>query len=236
MNTVLGRIRDEKEAVRMEEIELSQGYKFNQFQTLRRIELYYNSKFESGEFDHEGFKKYFYNIVRVPCQNATKEIDLDTKDIILRSEEGNFLVAEIMSAEFKQWMKDNNFAKKLNEYADIVPKYGSVVVKKVKDELFTVDLKNLIVAYEPLWAIGKTADSAVSSHQMHEMYIFIKKILAELYGKNIAFNIPIIYGGSAEPSNVEELITQGEVDGFLVGHASLKASQFNEILKITNSL
>lgn len=96
-------------------------------------------------------------------------------------------------------------------------------------------IKNLIITYEPLWAIGKSADDAVSSHQMHEMYIFIRKILTELYGKNIAFNVPIIYGGSAEPDNVKELLDSGEIDGFLVGHASLKADQFNEILKITNS-
>ncbi len=96
-------------------------------------------------------------------------------------------------------------------------------------------LKNLIITYEPIWAIGKTADDAVSPHQMYEMYIFIKKILTELYGKFSASNVPIIYGGSAEPGNVEELLTQGEVDGFLVGHASLEAQQFNEILKITNS-
>lgn len=97
-------------------------------------------------------------------------------------------------------------------------------------------LKNLIITYEPLWAIGKTAGDAVSPHQMHEMYIFIRKILTELYTKNIAFNVPIIYGGSAEPDNVKELLDSGEIDGFLIGHASLKAGQFNEILKITNSI
>jgi triosephosphate isomerase (TIM) len=95
-------------------------------------------------------------------------------------------------------------------------------------------LKNLIIAYEPIWAIGKTADNALSSHQMHEMYIFIRKILAEIYTKNIAFNAPIIYGGSAEPDNVKELLDNGEIDGFLVGHASLEAGQFNEILNIAN--
>ena len=95
-------------------------------------------------------------------------------------------------------------------------------------------LKNLIITYEPIWAIGKTADDAVSSHQMHEMSIFIKKILIDLYGKSIMQNVPIIYGGSAEPDNVRELLDQGEVDGFLVGHASLKASEFNEIIKIAN--
>lgn len=96
-------------------------------------------------------------------------------------------------------------------------------------------LKNLIVTYEPLWAIGKNADDAVSSHQMYEMYIFIKKILTEIYGKNIASIVPIIYGGSVESGNARELLKDGETDGFLVGHASLKAKDFNEIIKIVNS-
>jgi triosephosphate isomerase len=97
------------------------------------------------------------------------------------------------------------------------------------------NLNNLIVAYEPIWAIGKTADDAMSPHKMHEMYIFIRKILTELYTKNTAFDVPIIYGGSAEPGNIKELLNSGEIDGFLVGHASLKASEFNEILQIANS-
>jgi triosephosphate isomerase (TIM) len=96
-------------------------------------------------------------------------------------------------------------------------------------------LKNLIITYEPLWAIGKAEDDAVSPHQMHEMYIFIKKIITELYGKNTALNVPIIYGGSAEPGNVGGLLEYGEIDGFLVGHASLKANEFNEMLQIVNS-
>ncbi|MFQ5661943.1 MAG: triose-phosphate isomerase [Candidatus Paceibacteria bacterium] len=96
-------------------------------------------------------------------------------------------------------------------------------------------LRNLIVAYEPIWAIGKTTDDAMSPHKMHEMNIFIKKIFAELYDKKTALNIPIIYGGSAEPGNVKELLREGEIDGFLVGHASLDAGEFSEILKIANA-
>jgi triosephosphate isomerase len=62
------------------------------------------------------------------------------------------------------------------------------------------------------------------------MYIFIKKVLVSMYGKDTAEKIKIIYGGSVEPSNVSGL-TESGVDGFLVGHASLKASYFNDILK-----
>lgn len=97
------------------------------------------------------------------------------------------------------------------------------------------NLRNLIVAYEPIWAIGKNADDAISPHQTHEMYIFIKKILTELYDKKSAANASIIYGGSAEPDNAEKLLTYGEMDGLLVGHMSLDAGKFNEILKIANA-
>lgn len=115
--------------------------------------------------------------------------------------------------------------------------YLKFLQEEIKSALSNVSrnhIKNLIITYEPIWAIGKTEDDAVSPHQMHEMYIFIKKILTELYGKNAAQSVPIIYGGSAEPGNVEGLLEYGEVDGFLVGHASLDAGEFNEILKIAN--
>lgn len=116
--------------------------------------------------------------------------------------------------------------------------YLKFLRNEIEGALFGVSkkmLKNLIIAYEPIWAIGKTEHDAISPHQMHEMCIFIKKIFIELYGKKFTFNVPIIYGGSVEPGNVDKLLAQEEIDGFLVGHASLKADQFNEILRITNA-
>lgn len=141
---ILGRIRDEKERFRTKSVRIANGFLFNQYQTLQRIELYYNSKFETGEYDDDGFKKYFYNINRQPCDIATKEIDLDTKDLLLRSENGDYLLAEIMGRELKQWMKDQGFAKDLNEYADDAPRYGTVVVKKVpkSKRFYNIDLVN----------------------------------------------------------------------------------------------
>lgn len=141
---ILGRIREEKQTFRTKSVRIAKGMLFNQYNTLQRIELYYNSQFETGEFDDDGFKKYFYNINRKPCEIATKEIDLDTKDIIIRPENGDYLLADIMARRFKQWTKDQGFAKDLNEYAEEAPKYGTVVVKKVPKtgRLHTVDLVN----------------------------------------------------------------------------------------------
>ena len=95
-------------------------------------------------------------------------------------------------------------------------------------------LNNITIAYEPIWTIGKTAGDAMSPHKMHEMYIFIRKILTEVFDKKAASDVPVIYGGSVEPENAQELLAYGEIDGFLVGHASLDADEFNKILKIAN--
>lgn len=96
------------------------------------------------------------------------------------------------------------------------------------------NFKNLIVAYEPIWAIGKKGADADTPAGVLEMSLYIRKTLQPIVGKELTHDIPIIYGGSAEPSNVGALLKDGGVQGFLVGHASLKPSQFNEILKIAN--
>src|SRR3989344_2675160 len=96
------------------------------------------------------------------------------------------------------------------------------------------DLSKIIVAYEPIWAIGKTADDAVTPDKLHQTSLFIKKMLLERYGVSPSSLPAIIYGGSVEPDNAEELISDGNVEGFLVGHASLDAGDFGEILKSVN--
>ena len=95
-------------------------------------------------------------------------------------------------------------------------------------------LRKLIIAYEPIWAIGKTENEAMKPHDVHQMVIFIRKILTERYDMKIAQKVPVIYGGSAEPGNAEELLRDGEIDGFLVGHASLDSKDFVEILQIAS--
>lgn len=99
-----------------------------------------------------------------------------------------------------------------------------------------LNFKNLVIAYEPIWAIGKKGADADTPAGVLEMGLYIRKSLQSIVGKDLTHDIPIIYGGSAEPSNVGALLKDGGVQGFLVGHASLKPSQFNEILKITNDI
>ncbi len=89
-------------------------------------------------------------------------------------------------------------------------------------------LKQVIIAYEPIWAIG-TGDTATPK-DAYEMKIFIKKILSDLYKRNVAAGVRVLYGGSVKADNASELLSLGQVDGFLIGGASLKAKEFLSII------
>ena len=88
--------------------------------------------------------------------------------------------------------------------------------------------QNVVVAYEPVWAIGtgKTA----TPKQAQEMHAAIREIIKGQYGSEVADIIPILYGGSVKPANAEEIFSQPDVDGGLVGGASLKADDFLKII------
>lgn len=90
------------------------------------------------------------------------------------------------------------------------------------------NLENLIIAYEPVWAIGtgKTA----TKEDANEAIGYIRKLLSESFGKETAQNTRILYGGSVKPDNIKELMGMEEIDGALVGGASLKAQDFAKII------
>ncbi|MDE1925267.1 MAG: triose-phosphate isomerase [Patescibacteria group bacterium] len=92
-------------------------------------------------------------------------------------------------------------------------------------------VSKIIVAYEPVWAIGKTSAEAMKGSDLREMSIFIKKTLAEQFDRVAALKVPILYGGSVEPGNAHSLMAEGDINGFLVGHASAEIDQFLDILK-----
>lgn len=91
--------------------------------------------------------------------------------------------------------------------------------------------KRLVVAYEPVWAIGKSAGDAMNPAEVQEMVIFIRKILADILGRSTALKTAILYGGSVEAENADMLIKEGGIAGFLVGHASAELDTFLPILK-----
>ena len=106
------------------------------------------------------------------------------------------------------------------------------VAIQLKESLFHLPaekIKDIIIAYEPIWAIGtgKTATTA----QAQEMHAYLRSVLAAQYGVDIAGQISILYGGSVKANNAKELFSCPDVDGGLVGGASLVAADFIEIIK-----
>ena len=97
------------------------------------------------------------------------------------------------------------------------------------------DLARIIIAYEPIWAIGKNALRAASTDDALEVTILIKKTLAELYAKEGSI-VPILYGGSVDAKNAWEFLMKAHVDGLLVGRASLDPKVFGEILKSADTI
>lgn len=92
-------------------------------------------------------------------------------------------------------------------------------------------LGKLIIAYEPIWAIGKSDDQAMKPADIYETSLFIKKVLTELYEQKVAIMVPILYGGAVSYKNAREIIIQGKVSGLLVGHESLNVKRFADLLK-----
>ncbi len=106
-----------------------------------------------------------------------------------------------------------------------------VITKQVEEVLLKLDekeLKNVIVAYEPVWAIG--TGLTASAEQAQEMHKHIRDLFAKKYGEKVADDVTILYGGSCKPSNAQELFSQPDVDGGLIGGASLKADDFMKIV------
>jgi len=92
------------------------------------------------------------------------------------------------------------------------------------------ETKHLIIAYEPIWAIGAKALRAALPKDFREMSIFIRRNLVDRFGKKAGFAIPILYGGSVDDRNAEGFLSLGGADGFLVGRASLDAEKFSRII------
>lgn len=120
--------------------------------------------------------------------------------------------------------------RKANEHKLRVKKQVQAALIGVEKE----DASNIVIAYEPIWAIG-TGETATPD-QAQEMHRMIREELVELYTDESAEEIRILYGGSMKPHNAEELLEQPDVDGGLIGGASLKADSFTDIIRIAEEL
>ncbi len=96
------------------------------------------------------------------------------------------------------------------------------------------EMKKVIIAYEPVWAIGTGVTA--TPEQAEAVHAFIRGLIEKLYSKNIAAGLRIQYGGSMKAENTEELLNQPDIDGGLIGGASLKADSFLGIIEIANKL
>jgi triosephosphate isomerase (TIM) len=110
-------------------------------------------------------------------------------------------------------------------------KFFDIISQQVKEGLTTIaaaDMANVIIAYEPVWAIG--TGKVASGEQAEEVHAHIRSILTGLYSADVAQKVIIQYGGSVNPENVKELMGKPNIDGALVGGASLKADSFGALI------
>ena len=101
-------------------------------------------------------------------------------------------------------------------------------IKADLEGIDAADVKKLVIAYEPIWAIG--TGRTATPDQAEEMCAFIRKTLIEIYGEEVSDEVIIQYGGSVKPANATEIMNMDEIDGALVGGASLKPKDFMEII------
>lgn len=113
-----------------------------------------------------------------------------------------------------------------DQYSEVKGQIESAITKLPKRFI-----KNLIVAYEPIWAIGKSENDAVKPEDLHEMTIFTKRVMSDILGIKEAEKVAILYGGSVTKNNAKEIIEKGNVSGLLVGRESLKPNNFIELIK-----
>ena len=122
------------------------------------------------------------------------------------------------------------FGEELKDRKD--SQHFNVVENQLRDGLFHIennDWEKIILAYEPVWAIG-TGETA-SPEQAQEMHEFIRQTVLKRYGSKIADDVSILYGGSVKPENAKEIFSKPDVDGGLIGGAALKASDFAKIVE-----
>ncbi|MDY7394870.1 triose-phosphate isomerase [Aureibaculum sp. 2210JD6-5] len=137
---------------------------------------------------------------------------------------------KLLAEKVDQALKNNLeiifcFGEKLEERKS--EKHFKVVESQLKNALFHLEAnawKNIILAYEPVWAIG-TGETA-SPEQAQEMHAFIRDLISKKYDAETANNVSILYGGSVKPNNAVEIFSKEDVDGGLIGGASLKSEDF----------
>lgn len=147
--SILHEIQTIKESYEGGTIDIVDGLSYSQYQTLRKVEFYTNSRYLGGNTDARNRVKPFYNIINFRINVAVRATDFDTKDFDVYSENPkHYIKSMLFGKEMKNWMKHTNFAQTLNDFGQTRPKYGGVVIKRVKrnGELYiqVPEWKNLV--------------------------------------------------------------------------------------------
>jgi len=184
-NTIANLLSQMKKNFIDRKIEMMPGLLFNQYEMLKTIHFYINSKFEGGDIDENGNDRFFHNLINHRNTHSTKNIDLDTKDLRVTSDlDGKEWATEILRMELREWAREAKFAMTLNQLAEDLPKFGSVVWKKViceekergkverKVVIKNVDLRDLLV--------DQTVDCLKESQIVAERMVMSAK---EIYDK-----------------------------------------------------
>lgn len=121
------------------------GYAFNQYQTLKRIFLYLSNRYENGAF-YLGREKLFFNIITPPVEVASKMLSVDPKNIkLVPTNPESYFPTYLLEKELRQWLKNSEMGKILNEIAEEAPRYGSVLLEKTKDGAKICDLRRTML-------------------------------------------------------------------------------------------
>ncbi|MFD2742157.1 MULTISPECIES: triose-phosphate isomerase [Sphingobacterium] len=149
--------------------------------------------------------------------------------------ETNALLAEKVDATLKHQLKPIFCIGETKEERES-GSFFDVIKAQLETALFHLsasDFAQVVLAYEPVWAIG--TGLTASPEQAQEVHAFIRATVAEKYGEAVADATSILYGGSCNPSNAESLFSQKDIDGGLIGGASLKSRDFLDIVKVFNT-
>ena len=145
MENIFSIIRAENDAFYRNDIVVVPGYSFNQYNTLKRIHLYLNNKFEDSAM-YLGREKLFFDVVTPPCEVATKMLNVDTKNIKLwPMNPKSYFSTFLLEKELQTWLKTSEFGEILNTIAKDLPRYGSVVLEKTPDSARVIDLRRLVL-------------------------------------------------------------------------------------------
>ncbi len=174
----------------------------------------------TGEVGIELLKraKVKYIIVGHSERRAEDDTDLIVKEKMLGSLKAGFKVILCVGERER------------NEHGD----HFHEIKQQIEDAIIKLPkkfIKNLVIAYEPVWAIGRPESEAIKPDQLQEITIFIKRLISDTLGAAEVKNIKILYGGSVTKNNSKEIIDRGGVDGLLIGRESLNPKNIVELIQ-----